>query len=105
MELLPATRILAEIFPANVTINGAYTGDDYKVLLTDKAVVIIREGTKGPEPFLEAVWDSYSGSRRKELTVQADENTFLFSRSSNCGCGSRMRGYTPFRGIPFAPIQ
>ena len=100
------TYIRLDLFPANVSV----TTDGHTTLFTDRARVIITnrdfyvfmDSPSGPACMIAGVIFDASGDNRAGYTVETDDGTvYSVSRSSNCGCGSRLRGFVPFPGVPY----
>jgi hypothetical protein len=99
--------IRLDLFPANVS---RPPGSDFDKLPTDRARVIITDrdfyvfmdSSSGPECVLSGVLFDATGDNRTGYTVTLEDDTvYSVSRSTNCGCGSRLRGFTPFPGVPY----
>lgn len=99
-ELHPAEYIQLDLFPAAVTEAGKDLGYEIRVIVTDNYLYVFRDEVEGPEAFIALPLDSFDGSNKIGYTVTSDDRVFSIARAKNCGCGSRLRGFRPFGGVP-----
>jgi hypothetical protein len=100
------------LFPAQVErINeeGEYTlvsADAVRVIVTNDTFYVFVEGERGPEIAMEEYISDFSGTNVTGYTViTADDSEFRVTRAKHCGCGSRLRGFFPFPGVPITRVQ
>jgi hypothetical protein len=103
-EISPGIR--DDLFPA--TVYNAATGeillDPARVVLTTDRVYVFADAPQGVVCVLSQLIYEIEGDRWDGFAItltDADSpdpgNTILVSRSSGCGCGSRLRAFRPFR--------
>lgn len=98
-----AQFIRLDLFPASVTI-----GDKQylrsRAIVTDDSVHIYIDSPTGPEEIYSARLDDYSGNAGVGYTAETSTgDTVLMQYQAGCGCGSRLRGFRPFPGVPQLP--
>lgn len=92
--------IRLDLFPATVRV-GEKTYEPSRAIVADESVHVYMDSAQGPTEVYTARMDDFSGSRTVGYAVTtADDDTVSISRASGCGCGSRLRGYRPFPGVP-----
>jgi len=116
-------RILQDTFPALVSVAGspppagetippgsrkyrAKVVDRARVIVTADRVIIAVDGTSDEGPLI-VFSQPYSagnfvkaGNADNASTVITDNGAYVsFSRGQDCACGSRLRGWNPFRAI------
>jgi hypothetical protein len=84
-------------FPASYVINGQKFGDQFKIYLTDKYLVVYLDANV--VRFVAEIL-SYEKVSYKQYVVQTPEGEVIVSREENCGCGNSLRGFHPYQGIP-----
>jgi hypothetical protein len=96
--------IRLDLFPAYVTRAGAvgpYT-DRARVIITDRDFYVFLDAPGGPVCDLSGALFDASGTNRTGYTVELEDGTvYAVSRAQNCGCGSILRGFRPFPGVPY----
>ena len=103
----PPSYIRLDLFPANVsrpprTKHDFLPTDRARVIITDRNLYVFMDSSSGPQCVLWGVLFDATGDNRTGYTVTLDDDTvYSVSRSTNCGCGSRLRGFTPFPGVPY----
>lgn len=110
-QLAPLIRL--DLFPAVVTSpdhSVVINHDKARVVVTTDAVFVFIDSPQGPAVALKARLESAQGDRTNGYTFTfyppADTNTdpptprakatIKVTPSGNCGCGSRLRSFTPF---------
>lgn len=108
MEIKPAEFIRLDLFPAQIIINSnegviAAVQGDARVIITNDMAYIFQDGPTGkPEAVFGEYLEEFEGSNREGYTVTtATGNVLVVTRSKGCGCGSMLRGFFPFPGVPF----
>ena len=103
----PPSYIRLDLFPANVSRPpgsdvDAFPTDRARVIITDRYFLVFMDSVNGPACVLSGVLYDATGDNRTGYTVTLDDDTvYSVSRSSNCGCGSRLRGFLPFPGVAY----
>lgn len=96
-----------DLFPAKVSrIYGIETQppftDRARVIITDRDFYVFLDSSSGPACEISGALYDASGDNRAGYVVHLEEGAaYSVIRSSNCGCGSRLRGFVPFPGVPF----
>ena len=100
--------IRLDLFPASVARIGSdgvkmpQLTDRARVIITDRYFYMFLDSSSGPECTISGVMFDATGDNRAGYTVTLeDETVYSVIRSANCGCGSRLRGFTPFPGVPY----
>ena len=109
IEAPPAQFIRLDLFPAFLqgdTLPDTLPGgviDGKRVIITDTYVLVFSDGPTGP--YLQHTWalNDISGRHTTGWEVTTEEHTFRVNRSTGCGCGSRLRGFFPYPGLPYQP--
>lgn len=104
-DLHPVKHIVHELFPARIVAGGAYLGTGFKVFITDLTLTIWEEGPDKPVLKYEGVYDSIEGTRKDGLSLSIDDEMYYIVRDDHCGCGSRLRGFHPYPGVPRIPSR
>jgi hypothetical protein len=111
-DVPPAQFIRLDLFPALLigdNLPNARPGgvlDAKRVIVTDTHVLVFSDSPTGPE--LTHTWALVDIQGRNTIgwTIETDEGiNFKVRRSTGCGCGTRLRGFSPYRGVPFQPIN
>ena len=96
-----ASFVRLDLFPASATLD---TGEIYtpaRVIVTDDAVHVYMDASGGPAEVYTARLDDFSGRRTTGYTAVSDGGVVVtIARASGCGCGSRLKGFRPFAGVP-----
>lgn len=96
-----ASFIRLDLFPASVTVNGTDEYSPARAIVTDDAVHVYMDAQGGPAEVYTARLDDFSGRRTTGYSaVASDGDNVQINRASGCGCGSRLRGFRPFAGVP-----
>lgn len=109
-------QILFDLFPAHLSIappdtcaldeyrsfppvKGAYYVDKTRVIVTPGYVMVARDGDAGPTIIFREAYTLFDKNEKsKDSFIVTESGKMLaFKRDTNCGCGSRLRGWNPFR--------
>lgn len=107
MEVRPATFIRLDLFPAQVfeTSNPhdiGLLGEELRAIVTNDYFYLFAEGTTGPKVIYENYLSEFDGNNKTGyILTTPDEKVFEIVRAKNCGCGSTLRGFFPYPGVPF----
>lgn len=105
IDVEPAQYIQIDLFPAAVRIGSPSEvpiSDELRVIVTDNYFYVIDDTIDGPAAVIKEPLAEFDGSNKTGYTVVTENgDTYFFVRSTNCGCGSRIRGLFPFSGVPF----
>lgn len=93
--------IRLDLFPADATVNGETAFRASRVIVTDEEVYVYRDAPMGPEIAYQARLEELEGRRTIGYTLSmANGDSVFIKNASGCGCGSRLKGYHPFVGVP-----
>jgi hypothetical protein len=109
-------KIIHDIFPAKLIVapaglvdsvdelsikpatRGAYLVDTARVIITDLLIVIAQDSPEGPLVIFQEKYESFvKGEQSKVVTVSG--KMVVYERDTNCGCGSRLRGWNVTRTL------
>lgn len=91
--------IRLDIFPADVVVEGERYSPS-RAIVTDDSVYVYMDSAAGPAEVYSARIDDFQGRRTTGYTAVSDSTDISINRASGCGCGSRLRGFRPFAGVP-----
>ena len=113
-------QILYDVFPAHFVIAApsvytdvqsmsssppsaeAYYLQTTRVIITDTNIVVAQDAPGGPQIMFNEPYDSFVRSGKVSLdsyVVTTSGKTIAFKKDTNCGCGSSLRGWNPYRTI------
>lgn len=98
-------RVLLDVFPAIVTVTaeGAEprTVSRTRVVVTDSLVLIAADAPGGPMLIFREKHESHViGTKKEPSSVTTVSGKVLaISKDDNCGCGSRLRSWSPYNTI------
>ena len=103
--------IKLELFPANVVgLDREYR--EVLAVVTDEKLYIATDDPTGKERHVVAheapIYDITGSGLRRTWTVTLDDGTktnVTITRSTGCGCGSRLKGVRMFRGVPYKRVR
>lgn len=96
-----ASFIRLDLFPATVTVNGQDVYAPARAVVTDDAIHVYMDARDGPAEVYTTRLDDFSGRRTTGFVASASNGDDVqIGRASGCGCGSRLRGFRPFAGVP-----
>lgn len=96
-----------DLFPALVTplVGGVAQGavtDRGRVIITDRDFYLFLDSSNGPACTISGALYEATGDNRAGYAVTLEDGAaYSVIRATNCGCGSRLRGFTPFPGVPY----
>jgi hypothetical protein len=89
--------IRLDLFPAEV-VDFPYTT---RVVVTDTEWFFYVDSPEGPTAGLSGELYDFEGTNTRGYTIVSPDGTRHYvRRSGGCGCGSRLRGFRPFPGVP-----
>lgn len=100
------TAIRLNLLPAQVSVLDGQTvlkkHTRARAIVSEDAVYAYIDTFDGPQLDFEYRLEDFYGDNRTGFTaVTSDGYTVLLSRSQDCLCGSRLRGFDPFPGVPY----
>lgn len=99
MNLEPAEYIQLDLFPAEVSPLER-TNPEIRAIVSDTHFYVFEDTLEGPQATEKYELVSFDGKPSTGYTVETTEGVFHIIRQQNCGCGSRLRGFHPFAGVP-----
>ena len=95
--------IRLDLFPAIASVNSTDVYKSCRAIVTDDAVYIYVDSENGPAVAFQGRLADYYGDKASGYTAETDDgDTVHMDRYAHCGCGSRLRGFSPFPGVPMA---
>ena len=114
------TQILMDRFPCNLVAAPAGFTDDVtalksspptkdakyldvtRVIITDEAVFVAKDSPEGAQVVFREAYETFIPSKdagEDSYVVTKTGKMLVFSKDRGCGCGSRLRGWNPYRTI------
>lgn len=106
-QLPKASYIRLALFPAHVTPPSPTAAPDFapkantKAFVTDSYLVVVQDSPTGPQIVLQEELVDFQGNPKTGYSAETPSGTYHIIRSKGCGCGSRLRGFHPFRSVPY----
>lgn len=103
LNLHQASHIKLDWFPLNITKDGKAflpSNADYRVIVTDSHFYVLSDGLDGPKTDVSEKLVSFEGNHRDGFTIVTEEATYFAVKAESCGCGSQIRGFHPYLGVP-----
>ena len=113
-------KIVQDVFPAYLTVAApgrfespqeihshppmpdCYHHDKVRVVVTSDLILVAVDSTTGPVIIFREKYTSHDKSNvaSEDSYVTTESGKMLvFSRNDACGCGSRLRGWNPYRHV------
>lgn len=114
------TNILLDRFPCHLAAAPAGLVDDVttlasfeptkgttyleitRVIVTEQHVIVAKDGNDGPQIVFRETYDVYIPSEKPTLdsyVVTSSGKMLVFKKDTGCGCGSRLRGWNPYKTL------
>lgn len=94
-----------DLFPAKVyAFNEESSGNlaTARVVVTNDEAFVFGDGPTGVEVKWSGRLEDFTGDNKQGYTIVLHDGTTLqVARSGGCGCGTRLRGFQPFPGVPY----
>lgn len=94
-----------DLFPAKVKVvssDSVMTLATTRVVVTNDEAFVYADGASGVEERYSGRLEDFSGDVKQGWVVVLHDGTTLnVTRSGGCGCGSRLRGFRAFPGVPY----
>jgi hypothetical protein len=107
-DVFPAVATLAdagsledinELLPRGGAPKGSRKVDACRITLIDGLILIAVDSPTGPRLVFKEKVESYS-KEEKIHRVKTETGKFIaFGKDNNCGCGSRLRTWNPYKNI------
>lgn len=103
LELPKPEFIRLDLFPALVVDkDDNILGDELRVIVTNDRGYLFYEGpTNQPTILSELMLTEFVRNGNKGYILTTEDSEYSIARAKNCGCGSRLRGFHPFLGVPY----
>lgn len=114
-------KILLDLFPAHFQVTSAGTFTDVhelnahppsrlkgvyyiettRIIVTDEVIVVAQDTPTGPVIMFQEKYASYEGPDQSQTyrVVTASGKMLAFKKDTNCGCGSRLRAWNPYKTL------
>lgn len=113
-------KVLADVFPAHLAVLAADILEDVydlksnphtptafyrsttRVIVTDEAVFVAQDGPKGAQIIFQEKYEVFlkAADVKSEYRIITKSGKMLaFQKDTNCGCGSRLRGWNAYKTI------
>ncbi len=112
-------KIIHDVFPAFVAVApadthdilelrsqphsaGSYQVTKCRVVVTDSRVIVAHDGQTGPVIIFNEGYEHFDKSEDKKLDsriVTLSGKMLVYRKDENCGCGSRLRAWNPYRHV------
>lgn len=73
-----------------------------RVILTDKVIMVAKDGPKGPQIVFQERYSTADLSKEpsKDTRITTESGKMLvFKKDTACGCGSRLRAWNPYKTL------
>lgn len=73
-----------------------------RVILTDSAIIVAKDGNDGPQIVFREHYSTVDISQnpKEDTRVVTESGKMLaFKKDTNCGCGSRLRGWNAYKTL------
>ena len=85
-----------DVFPARVMLPHGVTSEPVRAWIGDEVLVVCKDGTGGPSEAFRSQVVSVAGAWPSGYSVLTVDGQVLLTKSGKCGCGSRLRRYSPW---------
>ena len=113
-------RILYDLFPAHFVIaapdvypdphlltsspapENTYYLQTTRIIITDTHITVAQDVPGGPQIMFHEPYTSFEKSAAPEVdsyVITNTSKTIAFKKDTNCGCGSTLRGWNPYRTL------
>lgn len=73
-----------------------------RVIVTDELVIVAKDGTEGPQIVFREAYETFIPSKEAtsdSFVVTKSGKMLAFKKDRGCGCGSRLRGWNPYKTL------
>ncbi len=73
-----------------------------RVILTDELILVAKDSHQGPQIVFQERYETVDVStnpREDTRVVTKSGKMLVFKKDTNCGCGSRLRGWNPYKTL------
>jgi hypothetical protein len=114
------TRILLDRFPCHLAAAAAGKFEDVtslrsfeptpgtnyleitRVIITDEHVLVAKDSSEGPKIVFRETYETFIASEKADsdsFVVTSSGKMIAFKKDTGCGCGSRLRGWNPYKTL------
>lgn len=73
-----------------------------RVIITDEVVLVAKDGPSGPQIVFQERYETFIPSEKPiedSFVVTVSGKMLAFKKDTGCGCGSRLRGWNPYKTL------
>lgn len=73
-----------------------------RVIVTDTLILVAKDGNDGPQIVFRETYDQFipsDESTKDSFVVTTSGKMIAFKKDTGCGCGSRLRGWNPYKTL------
>lgn len=73
-----------------------------RVIITDTQILVAKDGHDGPQIVFRENYDQFipsSEPTKDSFVVTASGKMLAFKKDTGCGCGSKLRGWNPYKTL------
>lgn len=73
-----------------------------RVIVTDELVIVAKDGPEGPQIVFREAYETFIPSEKVDsdsFVVTSSGKMLAFKKDRGCGCGSRLRGWNPYKTL------
>lgn len=73
-----------------------------RVIITDEHILVAKDSPQGPQIVFRETYSTFIASEKADLdsfVVTSSGKMVAFKKDRGCGCGSRLRGWNPYKTL------
>lgn len=73
-----------------------------RVIITEDQILVAKDSDSGPQIVFKEAYDVYIPSSevtKDSFVITASGKMLAFKKDTGCGCGSRLRGWNPYKTL------
>lgn len=73
-----------------------------RVIVTDEVIMVAKDGPTGPQIVFQERYQTFIASEKPaedSFVVTESGKMLAFKKDTGCGCGSRLRGWNPYKTL------
>jgi len=73
-----------------------------RVVVTDETVMVAKDSPQGPQIVFRETYETFIPSEKSDedsFVVTSSGKMLAFKKDRGCGCGSRLRGWNPYKTL------
>jgi hypothetical protein len=92
---------ISDLLPRGDAPKGTRRLDRCRAVIINQTLVVAVDSPTGPEiVFREKLIEQQTNSVERYTQVRTEsDKVIVISKDENCGCGSRLRGWNPYRSV------